>query len=296
MIGSAKLVYKSSIDGDITIEQQIIEAENLAIKQDYRSADRKFERALTYDITRTVLNILSNATIKYNGASSPLCDTLQKKLPEIFFQLHKTGRCLLTIDSEIRITEVAGSTGNVELIDRAWDISKVTQAEAAKIAMSMYGVVTNASYSVIDERGVLGVFSPEKDVVVKPAQATKLYDAFKTIFGIKKDQRKFIMTEVPMRYSGTAIPVEELKLLENKKDATATVARIFGIQEDMILSGSTFDNKENAIIQTYTDFKGWIYGIINQIEENYISFRNVENYNITFPGVPQMNKPLIDGK
>jgi len=82
--------------------------------------------------------------------------------------------------------------------------------------------------------------------------------------------------------------------LENEKRAVANVARIYGIQEDMILSGSTFDNKENAIIQTYTDFKGMMYNWIVQIEkERLASFRVLDKFDITFPGVPQMNKVNI---
>jgi hypothetical protein len=83
--------------------------------------------------------------------------------------------------------------------------------------------------------------------------------------------------------------------LENERNATAKVARLYGIQEDMILSGSTFDNKENAIIQTYTDYKGLIYDWITQIESEMLaSFRQMDGYNVTFPGVPQMNKTVTE--
>jgi hypothetical protein len=58
----------------------------------------------------------------------------------------------------------------------------------------------------------------------------------------------------------------------------------------MIQSGAIYANKEAAIIQTYSDYKGLIYGWINQIEEQLLSFRNAENYEITFVGVPQLNK------
>jgi hypothetical protein len=83
-----------------------------------------------------------------------------------------------------------------------------------------------------------------------------------------------------------------LDLLLNKKDATGTVARIYGIGEDMIQSGSTFSNKDAAIIQTYSDYKGLIYGWISQIEDQLLSFRNPEQYEITFTGVPQLVKPI----
>lgn len=289
----AKLIYKADIYGDLTVEQQIIEADYDSRKGLQRSREYKFEKALRYDITRTVINILSNSSIKYNGITNTLCESLQKKLTDIFFQLHDFGKCYLVIDTELRITEVNQVKGNVQLIDPAYKITGFTQKVAADKALDMFGVVTDAAYSVIDERGVLGMFSPQKDTVVKPGAAEKLYNAVRELFGIKKGQRKFIVTEVPMTYSGVTIPVKDLDLLLNKKDAVATVARIYGIGEDMIQGGAIYANKENAIIQTYSDYKGLIYGWINQIESQLISFRSIENYEVTFSGVPQLEKQII---
>lgn len=283
-----KLIYKADIDGNLTVEQQITEAEIDSRRGAEASREYKFEIALRYDITRTVCNILSNASIKYGGKTTPFCESLQKKLNEIFFALHKFGVCFLTIDERGAIIDINQVKGQVELYDPAYKISGFTQALAARKALDMYGVVTDAAYSVIDERGVLGMFSPQKDTVVKPGASQKLYEAFRNIFGTKRGQRKFMVTEVPMTYSGVSIPVKDLDLLANKKDAVGTVARIYGIGEDMIQSGAILANKENAIIQTYSDYKGLIYGWINQIESQQISFRSVENYDITFPGVPQM--------
>lgn len=290
----AKLIYKANLDGDVTVEQQITIAENESIKSGTYSngTSRKFEIALRYDITRTVINILSNTSIKYNGGTNPFCESLQKKLTEIFFQLHDYGSCFLKLDEKMRIIDINQQSGNCKLVDPAYEMTKYTQKMAAKKALEMYGVVTDAAYSVIDERGVLGMFSPQKDTVVKPSQLSKMYEAVKTVFGIKTGQRKFGIMEVPMTYSGVTIPVADLKLLENKKDAVATVSRIYGIGEDMIQGGAVFANKENAIIQTYSDYKGLIYGWINQIESSQISFRNVENYEVTFTGVPQLEKQI----
>lgn len=284
----AKLIYKADIDGDITIEQQIIEATNDSIHGASRAHEWRFEFALRYDITRTVINILSNSSIKYGGFSNPFCESLQKNLTDIFFHLHDHGSCFLKIDAEMRISNINQISGNVKLVDPAYEITGFTQKIAARKALDMYGVVTDASYSVIDERGVLGMFSPQKDTVVKPSQLSKLYDSFRFIFGAKRGQRKFMITEVPMTYSGVTIPVKDLDLLANKKDAVATVARIYGIGEDMIQGGAIFANKQNAIIQTYSDYKGLIYMWITQIESQLISFRSVENYEVTFSGVPQL--------
>lgn len=283
-----KLIYKADIDGNLTVEQQITEAEKDSRRGAEASREYKFEIALRYDITRTVCNILSNASIKYGGKTTPFCESLQKKLNEIFFALHEFGVCFLSIDERGAIVNINQVKGQVELYDPAYKISGFTQKMAARKALDMYGVVTDAAYSVIDERGVLGMFSPQKDTVVKPGASQKLYEAFRNIFGTKRGQRKFMVTEVPMTYSGVNIPVKDLDLLANKKDAVGTVARIYGIGEDMIQSGAILANKENAIIQTYSDYKGLIYGWINQIESQQISFRSVENYEITFPGVPQM--------
>ena len=284
-----KLVYKANVDGDVSVEQQIIEAESELRHGHAIEHSRKFQISLRYDITRTVINIFSNSTIKYAGTITPFCDSLQRKLKDIFFSLHDNGYCFLQLDEKGRIIKIDNLSGNVKLVDPAYEITNYTQKVAALKALEMYGVVTDSIYSVIDERGVMGMFSPQKDTIVKPGQALKLYESFKRLFGIKRGQRKFMITEVPMNYSGVSIPVKELELLENKKDATATVARIYGIQEDMILSGSTFDNKMNAIIQTYSDYKGLIYGWINQVESQLISFRKVDDYEITFTGIPQLN-------
>lgn len=287
---SAKLIYKASLDGDVTVEQQIIDAETDLIKGVSHSREMKFEYALRYDITRTVINILSNSSIKYNGATTPFCESLQKKLTDIFFQLHDNGFCFLEVDEKMRILNVSKINGSIKLVDPAFEITGFTQKVAARKALDMYGVVTDAAYSVIDERGVMGMFSPQGNTIVKSSQLSKLQEAFRYIFGVKKGQRKFMVTEVPMTYSGVALPIADLNLLENKKDAVATVARIYGIGEDVIQGGATFANKQNAIIQTYSDYKGLIYTWINQIESQVISFRNIENYEVTFSGVPQLTQ------
>lgn len=287
----AKLIYKANINGDMTVEEQIEQVRLDSIAGGY--TDRNFTDSLKYDITRTVANILGNSVITYDGKVDIFCESLQKNLLKIYFNIHDFGKCYLKIGDDNRIIDVNNSKGQVVIVDPAYEISKITQKRAAQKQLEMYGIVMNTQYSIIDERGMLGVFSPEKDVVIKETQKKSLYAAFQSLFGIKKGQRKYAITEVPMKYSGISLPVQELNLLENERNATAKVARLYGIQEDMILSGATFDNKENAIIQTYTDFKGMIYNYITQIEAELLaSFRIMDKYNVSFPGVPQMNKPL----
>ena len=58
----------------------------------------------------------------------------------------------------------------------------------------------------------------------------------------------------------------------------------------MIQGGSTFENKKESIVQTYSDYKGLIYNWISQIESQMISFRNIENYEVKFSGVPQLEE------
>lgn len=286
-----KLIYKANINGDLTVEEQIEQVKLDSIRGSY--TDRNFSDSLRYDITRTVANILGNSVITYNGNIDIFCESLQRNLLKIFFTIHDCGKCYLKFGEDNRIIDVRSDKGNVEIVDPAYEITKITQKRAVEKQLEMYGIVTNAMYSVLDERGMFGVFSPQKDTVIKESQKNSLYTAFKDLFGIKKGQRKFAITEVPMSYAGVSIPVKELELLENERNATAKVARLYGIQEDMILSGSTFDNKENAIIQTYTDYKGLIYNYITQIEQDLIAtFRVIDGYNVSFPGVPQLNKPL----
>ena len=289
MILNGKYIYKANINGDMTLEQQIEQVKDDSIRAGY--ADRNFQESLRYDITRTVANIFGNSDIKYNGSNDTFCNSLQKHLLEIYFALHDNGYCYLQFDDE-RITGVTTQKTGCKIIDPAYTISKITQKRAGQKQLEMYGIVTNVMYSVLDERGMFGMFSPEKGETVKASQIEKMYTSFRELFGGKKGQRKFGITEIPMRYSGVNIPVAELQLLENEKRAVANVARIYGIQSDMILTGATFDNKENAIIQTYTDFKGMIYNWITQIDnECVLMIRSLDKFDITFPGVPQMNKP-----
>lgn len=293
-----KIKYKANVEtGDVTLEQQIEEVKDDSIKAG-RNVDRKFEETLKYDLARTVTNILGNAVISYQGNSrDPFCESLQRLLVDIYYAMHDNGKCYLVMGDDNRIDSISTTKGHVELIDPAYKITKITQKAAAKKKLEMYGVVTDAMYSVIAERGVMGVFSPAKDTVIKPTQGKKIADAFKQLFGGLTKQRKFAVTEVPMTYTGVSLPVAELDLLNNERNAVASIARIYGIQEDMILSGATFDNKENAIIQTYTDYKGLIYNWIAQIEADLIAtFRAIDGYNVTFPGVPQMNKVKEGGE
>lgn len=284
-----KLVYKASLDGDITVEQQIEQANEDLLHNGAFTPKRKFEVSLRYDITRTVINILSNATIKYGGATTPICESFQKRLKDIFFKLHEYGFTWLKLDEQGRILSFNQNGGTIKIVDPAWEVTGYTQKMAARKALEMYGVVTDSMFSTIDERGMLGIFSPDKGIELKPGAKDKFYAAFKKMFGFGKGKSPIGLFEVPMNFQSVALPVKDLELLTNKKDATATVARIYGIQEDMILSGSTYDNKMNAIIQTYSDYKGLIYGWLNQFESGQTSLRNVEAYEITFSGIPQMN-------
>ena len=289
-----KYIYKAGIDGDMTIEEQIEQVKIDSIRGGYSTRD--FSASLRYDITRTVANTFGNSVIDYIGdRNDKFCESLQKELLNIYFTLHDKGRCFLTMAEDGSIEKINGTSGTIKIIDPAYELSKITQKQAAEKALDMYGVVTNTMYSVLDERGVMGMFSPQKEVVVKPTQKREWYDSMKSLFGSKKGQRKFITTEIPMNYTGVTLPIADLKLLENERAAVAKVARLYGMQEDMILSGSTFDNKENAIIQTYTDFKGLIYNWITQIEaEKLATVRRLDDYNITFPGVPQLNKKTTE--
>lgn len=284
-----KLIYKASLDGDVTVEQQIKQTNEDLLHNGTFTPKRKFEVSLRYDITRTVINILSNATIKYGGVTTPICESFQKHLKDIFFRLHEYGYTWLKLDEQGRILSFNQNGGTIKLVDPAWEITGYTQKMAARKALEMYGVVTDSMFSTIDERGMLGIFSPDKGIELKPGAKDKFYAAFKKMFGFGKGKSPIGLFEVPMNFQSVALPVKDLDLLNNKKDATATVARIYGIQEDMILSGAIQANKMNAIIQTYSDYKGLIYGWLNQYESQQISFRNVEAYEVIFSGVPQMN-------
>lgn len=289
---TGKYIYKANIDGDLTIEQQIEQVKNDAIRGGY--TNKKFEESLKYDVTRTVTNIFSNSVITYRGSSDDFCQSLLKNLSSIFFALFNFGKTAIEIDKNGNIESINQNGKGIEIFDEAYLITKITQKQAVEKQLEMYGVIANVSFSVLDERGMFGMFSPEKGEIIKQSQIEKMYLAFRQLFGGKKGQRKIAITEVPMKYSGVSIPVAELNLLENDRVATAKVARLYGIQEDMILSGATFDNKENAIIQTYTDYKGLIYNWITQIENERIgSFKNINDFEVTFPGVPQMNKTTV---
>ena len=285
----AKAIYKANIEGDYTIEQQVEKCDYLARSAGgYKS--KEFQLALRYEVTRTVINILSNATIKYAGQSNTMTNSLQSNLVKIFFKLHDKGQCYLFVNRDNVIENISETSGNVKIVDPAYDITGITQRIAVQKHLDMYGVITDVKFSVIDERGVMGIFSPKKDVTVLETKKKALYESFRNLFGAKKGQRKFAILETGMDYQGVTLPIAELNLIENEKQALGNVARTMMIQEDMLLRGGTYDNKANAIVQTYTDYKGWVYDLINQIEKNLISFRSIEAYEVTFGGVPQLDK------
>lgn len=287
----AKAIYKADINGDVSVIQQIEEVKDLSIRGgDMQS--KQFEVSLLYEVTREVVNILSNATITYDAKQTALTASLQEYLIKIYFELYEYGYCYLIIDSEGNITGVNNTHGVVKITDPTYDITNYTQKAAVKKQLEMYSAITNVKYSVIDERGVMGIFSPKKDVVIKPTQAKDMYQKFRDLFGAKQSQRKFAILETGMDYQGVTLPIADLKLLENEVSSIGSVARLFNIQEDMLLRGATYDNKDAAIIQTYTSYKGLIYSYINQIEKQLVSFphRYPEHYEVTFGGVPQLIK------
>jgi len=283
-----KIVYKADLEGNQTIEQIITDV-NYELMNDTQTREYRFEAALRYDITRTVCNILSNATVKYANTSNPFCLSFQKHLTDIFFALHENGECYLTLGLDGRITSVTKEKSTIHLIDDAYRISKITQKRAARKALDMYGVVTDVAFSALSERGIMVMFSPAAGVQVLKSQLKEYYNAVRKFFGAKTGQSKVAFMEVPMTATTINLPIKEMELLANEKNAVGRVARIYGIGEDMIQSGAILANKENAIIQTYSDYKGLIYGWINQIESQRVSISiNVENYSVEFPGVPQL--------
>ena len=84
---TAKLIYRASVDGDVTVEQQIINAEVDSLTSGLYNRDENFEISLKYEITRTITNIFSNASIFYGGRTTPFCESLNKKLIDIFFSV-----------------------------------------------------------------------------------------------------------------------------------------------------------------------------------------------------------------
>lgn len=276
-----KLIYRATVDG-CTVEQQITDATYDSIYGE-TAVTNDFTRSLKYDLTNLVCGILGNASIRYAGQGNQFTESLQKHLIDIFFTIHKYGECFLNVDDKMRVTGVSEKKGNFHVYDKAWKVSGYTQKTAVDEQMKMYGVVSNARYSIINEHGMMGVFSPKAGTEMKVKATEAMYAKFRTIFGIKSGQRKMVVTEVPMDYNGVTLPVAQLQLLDNEKRAIARIAHIMGIEEDMIISGSTFDNKEKAIVQTYANFKGKIYDWIQQIEKQTLfSFNIVENYEVSF--------------
>jgi len=145
---SGKRIYKADMDGSLSVEQQIEYAENDSLTAGH-SVIHKFEKSLEYDIVRTVTNILSNATIKYKGFSDPFCISLQKNLISIFYALHDYGYTYLVLDGDRRITKITQTNekGAVKMVDKAFDISGITQKSAVDKCLKMYGnILTSKRY------------------------------------------------------------------------------------------------------------------------------------------------------
>ena len=285
-----KRKYKASIE-EPTLEEQILLADHESLFGGVVDRTRNFEKALKYDITRCVLNIFSNTTITYNGRTDFFTDSFQRHLSDIFFTLHENGRCYLKFNELGGISDVSAlKIGAVEIIDLSYKISNITQKQAANKAMELFGVAADCQFTTLNERGVMGIISPQKGVEVKNSAKGSFQHLINKAFGARGNQYKIAAVDMPMQYSQVTIPVKDLDILENKKEAIANVARIDGIQEDMILSGSTFDNTHQAIIQTYSDFKGVIYGWINQIESQLITLKSAQLYTVDFTGLPNIDQ------
>ena len=280
--------YKANIDGVMTVEDQISRAEHDSITNG-SFIKKDFEKALKYWITKTIIDVFGNAVITYQGQKTTLSDSLQRNLVKIYFHMHDKGECYVKIDESTSIVDVNtyGGIGYKKLVDQAKLITGVTQRVAAEKELSMYDLVCNANFSVLDERGMLGVFSPKAGVDIKNSAISVLEDKFKNLFGITSNKKKIALVNIPMDFSGINLPVKDLALLENKKEALASVARIYGINENMVLPGQTYDNLNNAIALTYSNFAGVIYNYLTQIENQLISMRDINQYNVSFPNVKQ---------
>jgi len=121
-----KIIYRSNVNGDLTIDEQI-ELVKFDLLRNTRILDKRFEDSLRYDIVRTITNILGNSVIKYKGVVDDFCESLQRHLLDIFFMLHENGRCFLVMGENNRIKRVTQTKTQVEIVDPAYIVTGITQ-------------------------------------------------------------------------------------------------------------------------------------------------------------------------
>ena len=125
--------------------------------------------------------------------------------------------------------------------------------------------IYDSKTSIINNRGALGVLSNESNIPDKD-ETEIVQKRLAEAYGLKSDQKKFIVTTQKLTYQQMGLGVAELQLIENGKYSFEKLCQLSEF-DPVIFSteGSTFANKNEAIKDLY---KNVIKGDTDEFYDN----------------------------
>lgn len=114
--------------------------------------------------------------------------------------------------------------------------------------------------NVIMKNVAIGVLSPDsgKDIgggmlPLNTTERKNIEEQFGNDYGMGMTQRKTILANTALKWQSMSVETNKLLLLENIDAGTKAICNLLGVNSNIFLQGTTFENLRSGIIQTYQD-------------------------------------------
>lgn len=142
------------------------------------------------------------------------------------------------------------------LVQACGNIKNAYEARGILIHNSALGILSN---DTTDGQG---------SVDMKPSEKEQIQKDHKEQYGLTKHKWQFIITNASLKWQSMAVDVGKLKLFEEVDSDFRTIANAYSFPPEILQSGSTYENKQKALIQLYQE------AIIPEADEWLSGFSN----------------------
>lgn len=140
--------------------------------------------------------------------------------------------------------------------------------------------------AISGEKGAIGILSddnrsPMGGMPLRDEEKANIENSYSNSYGVRKGQRKVIVTKSALKWQPMTYPTRDLLLLEQIDEYFLTIIDHFGLNVNLFSSKSqTYENIKNSIIQVYQDT---IIPEADQFCQDLTKFLNIQNGNKIVP-------------
>lgn len=148
------------------------------------------------------------------------------------------------------------------LIQACDNIKNSYEARGILILNSALGILSNETS---DQAGSVPMAPKDKDQLQKD---------FKESYGLVRHKHQLLITNASLKWQSMAINTGNLKLFEEVEGDFKAIAHAYSFPPEVLLTSSTYENKEKALIQLYNEAiipeaNEWLQGLANWMELDF---------------------------